>query len=81
MATLTFLILWVYPWEFMPLTVDSSFYPIMTLSPWVIDIVLLFLFALASHSLKEKSLVATFREIYQKNQKDVPMSLPSLKLS
>ncbi len=56
MATLTFLILWVYPWEFMPLTVDSSFYPITTLSPWVIDIALLLLFAL-QHSLMARPFI------------------------
>ncbi len=49
LITLSFLILWVYPWNFFPHSVDS---PIITLhyNPFIINIVLLVLFGL-QHSI------------------------------
>ena len=55
MATLTFLILWVYPWAFMPLTVDQAYIK-LDADPWLVDTLLLLLFGI-QHSLMARPFV------------------------
>ena len=53
LATLSFLIFWVYPWEFMPWNIDKAVVR-LEMSPLLVNTVLLLLFAL-QHSLMARS--------------------------
>ena len=53
LVTLTFLILWIYPWEFMPFYIDKPMVH-LNANPVLIDVGLLFLFAL-QHSVMARS--------------------------
>ncbi len=53
LSTLTFLIFWVYPWDFMPLYIDNPMSNV-GMNPLIIDISLLLFFAL-QHSLMARS--------------------------
>ncbi len=51
--SLSYLILWLYPWDFMPYGVDKPMVK-LTANPWLVDILLILLFGL-QHSLMARS--------------------------
>ncbi|RUM68665.1 MAG: hypothetical protein DSZ05_00730 [Sulfurospirillum sp.] len=53
LVTLTYLILWVYPWDFMKYSVDTPVIP-LDLNPFAVDIALLLFFGL-QHSLMART--------------------------
>ncbi len=58
LGTLTFLIIWIFPWSFLPCTIDSVCID-LTYNPWIIDTMLILFFGL-QHSLMARQSIKQF---------------------